>query len=201
MSFKVDKVFGQEGLIASYLKGYEYRAGQIKMAEAVMRAFEEKKHLIVEAGTGTGKTLAYLVPAIAAALGKRAACHHFDRHQKFAGAIDGKGHTFSAANRAEKVLRRIYERQGQLRLPLPRQKSGDHADTRRRRRDRPFQGGPRMGRRDQRPATAPNSYLPENLPFWNRVIARREICIGQKCPDFEPCFITRAGRGPRKPIS
>src|SRR5215204_2900199 len=38
------------------------------MAEAVLRAFEEKKHLIVEAGTGTGKTLAYLVPAIAAAL-------------------------------------------------------------------------------------------------------------------------------------
>ena len=39
------------------------------MARAVMRAFEEKRHLIVEAGTGTGKTLAYLVPAVAAALG------------------------------------------------------------------------------------------------------------------------------------
>jgi ATP-dependent DNA helicase DinG len=36
-----------------------------------LRAFEEKKHLIVEAGTGTGKTLAYLVPAIAAALGQK----------------------------------------------------------------------------------------------------------------------------------
>ena len=41
------------------------------MARAVMRAFEEKRHLIVEAGTGTGKTLAYLVPAVAAALGGR----------------------------------------------------------------------------------------------------------------------------------
>ena len=35
------------------------------------------------------------------------------------------------------------------------------------------------------------TYLPENLPFWNRVNARSDICIGQKCPDFEPCFITR----------
>ena len=66
----MDKIFGTYGLIAKTLGDYEHRAGQIKMAEAVMRAFEEKKHLIVEAGTGTGKTLAYLVPAIAAAIGK-----------------------------------------------------------------------------------------------------------------------------------
>src|SRR5260370_31417843 len=50
---------------------YEYRPGQIEMARAVMHAFEKKRHLIVEAGTGTGKTLAYLVPAVAAALGGR----------------------------------------------------------------------------------------------------------------------------------
>ena len=66
----MDKIFGKDGLIAKYHKEYEYRPGQVKMAEAVLRAFEEKKHLIVEAGTGTGKTLAYLVPAIAAALGQ-----------------------------------------------------------------------------------------------------------------------------------
>jgi ATP-dependent DNA helicase DinG len=63
------EVFGPEGLIAKAHPEYEYRPGQIEMARAVMRAFEEKRHLIVEAGTGTGKTLAYLVPAVAAALG------------------------------------------------------------------------------------------------------------------------------------
>src|ERR1043165_7554106 len=62
------EVFGPEGLIARAHPEYEYRPGQIEMAEAVLRAFEEKRHLIVEAGTGTGKTLAYLVPAIAAAV-------------------------------------------------------------------------------------------------------------------------------------
>jgi ATP-dependent DNA helicase DinG len=63
------EVFGPDGLIAAAHPEYEYRPGQVEMARAVMRAFEEKRHLIVEAGTGTGKTLAYLVPAIAAALG------------------------------------------------------------------------------------------------------------------------------------
>ncbi len=63
------EVFGPDGLIAKAHTEYEYRPGQIEMAQAVMRAFEDKRHLIVEAGTGTGKTLAYLVPAVAAALG------------------------------------------------------------------------------------------------------------------------------------
>ena len=43
---------------------YEFRRGQLQMAQAVEQALEEKRHLIVEAGTGTGKTLAYLVPVI-----------------------------------------------------------------------------------------------------------------------------------------
>src|SRR5215210_1157922 len=63
----MEEIFGRGGLIARAHPDYEYRPGQIEMAEAVLRAFEEKRHLIVEAGTGTGKTLAYLVPAIAAA--------------------------------------------------------------------------------------------------------------------------------------
>src|SRR5207302_10624737 len=63
------EVFGPGGLIAKAHPEYEHRPGQIDMAEAVLRAFEQKHHLIVEAGTGTGKALAYLVPAIAATWG------------------------------------------------------------------------------------------------------------------------------------
>ena len=65
-------VFGPEGLVAKAHPEYEHRPGQVRMAEAVMQAFESKRHLIVEAGTGTGKTLAYLIPAIAAACGSGA---------------------------------------------------------------------------------------------------------------------------------
>ena len=67
----METIFGPDGLIARAHPEYEHRPGQIEMARAVVRAFENRKHLIVEAGTGTGKTLAYLVPAVAAALGGR----------------------------------------------------------------------------------------------------------------------------------
>src|SRR5438067_12143914 len=67
----MQEIFGPEGLIAKTHPEYEHRPGQIDMAEAVLRAFDDKHHLIVEAGTGTGKTLAYLVPAVAAAVGGR----------------------------------------------------------------------------------------------------------------------------------
>src|SRR5271154_3023693 len=56
--------FSRHGLLSKWHPRYEYRAGQLEMAEAIESAMTEKKHLLVEAGTGTGKTLAYLVPAI-----------------------------------------------------------------------------------------------------------------------------------------
>ena len=56
--------FGPGGVLAKSHPAYEFRRGQLQMAEAVEQALAEKRHLIVEAGTGTGKTLAYLVPVI-----------------------------------------------------------------------------------------------------------------------------------------
>src|ERR1035438_7192706 len=56
--------FSRHGTLSKWHPKYEYRHGQVEMAEAVESALAEKRHLIVEAGTGTGKTLAYLVPAL-----------------------------------------------------------------------------------------------------------------------------------------
>ena len=56
--------FAPGGVLARTHPAYEYRRGQLQMAQAVEQALEEKRHLIVEAGTGTGKTLAYLMPVI-----------------------------------------------------------------------------------------------------------------------------------------
>ena len=56
--------FGPGGLLARTHPAYEFRRGQLQMAEAVEQALQEKRHLIVEAGTGTGKTLAYLLPVM-----------------------------------------------------------------------------------------------------------------------------------------
>src|SRR5271170_8524524 len=56
--------FAPGGVLSRTHPAYEFRRGQLQMAQAVEQALEEKRHLIVEAGTGTGKTLAYLVPVI-----------------------------------------------------------------------------------------------------------------------------------------
>src|SRR5262245_614964 len=63
----IDDILGPNGLIAGRLKNYEHRPQQVQMARAVERAIAEKHHLMAEAGTGVGKSFAYLVPAILAA--------------------------------------------------------------------------------------------------------------------------------------
>src|SRR5215813_3050031 len=61
----MQEVFGPGGLLERCMTaGYEHRAAQLEMAETVHEAFRSHRHAIVEAGTGTGKTLAYLLPAI-----------------------------------------------------------------------------------------------------------------------------------------
>jgi len=56
--------FSPGGVLSKTHPAYEFRGGQLQMAQAVEQALEQKRHLIVEAGTGTGKTLAYLLPVI-----------------------------------------------------------------------------------------------------------------------------------------
>src|SRR5271157_4875756 len=61
-------ILGPGGAVARRLPAYELRSQQLEMAQAVARAIERPGHLIVEAGTGVGKSFAYLVPAIQAAV-------------------------------------------------------------------------------------------------------------------------------------
>ena len=70
--------FAPGGILARSPLPYEYRPGQLEMAKAVERALTEQRHLIVEAGTGTGKTLAYLLPALRT---RRSSGHHLHRNQ------------------------------------------------------------------------------------------------------------------------
>lgn len=187
----MDKIFGKDGLIAKYHKEYEYRPGQVKMAEAVLRAFEEKKHLIVEAGTGTGKTLAYLVPAIAAALGqnrriiistgtKNLQEQLMEKDIPFLQKILPK--KFSASYMKGRsnyaCLYRVKKAETQ-----PILESLDEYDS--------FQQVSRWTRDSETGDRAELTDLPENLSYWSQINAKGEICLGQKCPDFEPCFITR----------
>ena len=187
----MEEIFGKSGLIAKYHKDYEYRLGQIKMAEAVLRAFEAKKHLIVEAGTGTGKTLAYLVPAIAAALGQKKRIiistgtknlqeQLMEKDIPFLQKVLPK--KFSAAYMKGRsnyaCLYRIAKAENQ-----PILEGLDEMDY--------FEEIRHWARESQTGDRAELVNLPENLPFWGRINAKSETCLGQKCPDYEPCFVTR----------
>ncbi len=187
----MEEIFGRSGLIARAHPDYEYRPGQIEMAEAVLRAFAEKRHLIVEAGTGTGKTLAYLVPAIAAAVsnGGRVIISTGTKNlqeqlmekdvpflqnvlpRKFTAAYMKGRSNYACLQRIKRaetspVLEGLDELDyfDEVRQWTRESQTGDRAEL--------------IG-------------LPERLPFWRHIDARSEICTGQKCPDFDPCFITR----------
>ena len=187
----MEEIFGRTGLIAKHHKDYEYRIGQIKMAEAVLRAFEEKKHLIVEAGTGTGKTLAYLVPAIAAALGQKKRIiistgtknlqeQLMEKDIPFLQKVMPKKFTaaYMKGRSNYACLYRIAKAENQ-----PILEGLDEMDY--------FEEVRHWARESPTGDRAELVNLPENLSFWGRINAKSETCLGQKCPDFEPCFVTR----------
>ena len=187
----IEQVFGHGGLVARFHDDYEYREGQIRMAEAIATAFTDKKHLVVEAGTGTGKTLAYLIPAIA---------HSGKNNKRVIVSTGTKNLQEQLMEKDIPFLQRI----------LPKKFSAAYMKGRAN-----YACLYRLHKSDQQPILdgiediahfrevrewaretkigdrAELNDLPENLSFWNRINARSDICIGQKCPDYEPCFITK----------
>jgi ATP-dependent DNA helicase DinG len=185
------EVFGPDGLIAAAHPEYEYRPGQMDMARAVMRAFEEKRHLIVEAGTGTGKTLAYLVPAVAAALGgngrvivstgtKNLQEQLMEKDIPFLQNVLPKpfAATYMKGRNNYLCLNRLARAQS-----APVLEGLDEVDY--------FEEVSQWSRETEIGDRAELSNLPESLSFWRHIDARSESCLGQKCPDYDACFITR----------
>jgi ATP-dependent DNA helicase DinG len=185
------EVFGPDGLIAKAHPEYEYRPGQIEMARAVMRAFEDKRHLIVEAGTGTGKTLAYLVPAVAAALGGNGRVIVSTGTKNLQEQLMEKDIPF-LQNVLPKPFAATYMKGRSNYLCLNRLGRAhsapvldglDEVDY--------FEEVSQWSRETETGDRAELSNLPESLSFWRHIDARSESCLGQKCPEFDACFITR----------
>lgn len=180
-------IFGPEGLIARYHPNYEYRPGQVEMAEAVARTLSEGGITLIEAGTGTGKTLAYLIPALAA--GRRVIVSTATKNLQeqlvnkdipfLQDVIKRDFRAVCMKGRANYVcLHKLKKAESQ---PIFEDMSElDAFDEIRR-----WAGKTETGDR------AELTELPENLSFWQHIDARAESCIGQKCPDFDDCFITR----------
>jgi len=166
--------------------GYEHRRSQREMAELVEEAFRAKRHLIVEAGTGTGKTLAYLIPAIRS--GRRVVVSTATKslqEQLYAKDIPFLQKNFAPElkvavmkGRANFLCRqKVHQMEGQ-----PVLKGLEELDwfTQIRDWERLTETGDR----------AELNFLPDDADLWTRLDARRETCTGQKCPEFQRCFIT-----------
>jgi ATP-dependent DNA helicase DinG len=182
----VRQFFGRKGLLSEWHPNYEFRSGQLDMAEAIESALSDKKHLIVEAGTGTGKTLAYLVPAILS--GRRVVIStgtknlqeqlffkdipFLEKHLGPLRACYMKGRANYACRQkiydAEKepVLEGL-EEVADFQIIRDWEKSTETGDR------------------------AEIKTLPESSGAWAKIDARGERCTGQKCQQFERCFITK----------
>jgi ATP-dependent DNA helicase DinG len=187
----MESVFGPNGVIARAHPEYEYRPGQVQMAEAVLRAFESQRHLIVEAGTGTGKTLAYLVPAIALAAKEKKRIIISTGTKNLQEQLMEKDIPFLQRVFPGKFIAAYMKGRGNYAClnkvkkaeSQPVLENMDEIDY--------FTEVSRWTRESNIGDRAELAGLPEYLSFWRYIDARAETCLGQKCPDFEPCFITK----------
>jgi ATP-dependent DNA helicase DinG len=173
---------------------YEFRRGQLQMAQAVEQALQERRHLIVEAGTGTGKTLAYLMPVIRS--GKRVIISTGTKNlqeQLFYKDIPFLEQALYADSGARLSVCYMKGRNNYL----CRKKLYDLTDQ-------PVLSG--LEEIEQYRAIAAwekvtssgdraeLSELPEASLLWHKLDARADACTGQKCSQFDRCFITEMRR-------
>ena len=183
----MQEIFGPGGFLDKcMIGGYEHRPGQLQMAEAVDHAFENHHHAILEAGTGTGKTLAYLIPAICS--GRRVVVStatkslqeqlyqkdvpflqkHFAPDWKVA-VMKGRSNFLCLAKMhamgEQPLLKGMEEMDAfrQIRDWAKLTETGDRTEL---------------------------TFLPDDSELWSRIDARRDTCTGKKCPQFEQCFLT-----------
>ncbi|MFN0277333.1 MAG: ATP-dependent DNA helicase [Pyrinomonadaceae bacterium] len=187
----IEKVFGSTGLLAQFHQNYEYREGQIKMAEAIEEAFNKKKHLIVEAGTGTGKTLAYLIPAIGESIRKKKRIVISTGTKNLQEQLMDKDIPFLQKIVPKKFIAAYMKGRSNYACIYRLHKNGDQAVLDGMDQIDHFRHVVDWSRETKTGDRAELTYLPENLSFWKSINAKGETCIGQKCIDYEPCFITR----------
>ncbi len=193
-SYSLYQFFAPGGLLSRSHPAYEFRRGQLQMAQAVEQALEEKRHLIVEAGTGTGKTLAYLMPVIRS--GKRVLISTGTKNlqeQLFYKDIP--------------FLEQALYPNGEAKLRVCYMKGRGNYVCRKKLydlTDQPVLSGleeieqyraiAAWEKTTQTGDRAELASLPEASALWPKLDARSETCLGQKCSAFERCFITEMHR-------
>ncbi len=195
MDVPVASALGPDGPVARALDGYEHRAEQAAMAEAVDRAFRGGHHLMVEAGTGVGKSFAYLVPAIHQAARERRrvviSTYTISLQEQLiekdlpalkaaldedfeAVLVKGRANYLClrrleiASRRAQMLFETTFEQRELKRIEAWAMKTQDGS----------------LSDMDPQPARR----------VWDRVCAEHGNCRGRRCPHEKRCFYQRARR-------
>ncbi len=181
--------FAPGGMLARSTLAFEHRPGQFEMARAVESALTDKRHLIVEAGTGTGKTLAYLLPALRMARERQQRIiistgtknlqeQLYFKDVPFLESILGPLKVCYMKGRANYLCRhKLYALRTAPLLNGFEEIAQFHAIS-------AWEADTPTGDR------AEIDELPENSLLWQKLDARTEACLGQSCADYERCFIT-----------
>lgn len=183
--FTLDEIFSSGGILAGRLPSYEYRPSQKEMAEAVLEAIESPHALFVEAGTGTGKTLAYLIPAL---FSRRrvivsTATRNLQDQLFFKDIPFIREHLFPNLAVTYMKGRGNYLCLWKLHEPSPR------PDV--------FQGAElekksliQWAKETQTGDRSELEWIADDDLRWRHLDARSETCTGQKCAYFDQCFVT-----------
>lgn len=189
-SLNVRKFFGRNGVLSQAHPSYEFRPGQLEMALEVESALTEKRHLLVEAGTGTGKTLAYLVPSILS--GKRVVISTGTKNLQeqlywkdvpFLQSLFDRPLAVSyMKGRGNYVCRqKVYDADREPVLAG----LGELHD---------FQIIREWEKETETGDRSELAELAEDSSAWAKLNAHGDYCSGQKCKQFERCFITEMHR-------
>ncbi len=181
--------FGPDGLLTQRLPGFSYRAPQQAMAETIAAVMEAREQLICEAGTGTGKTFAYLVPALLC--GRKVLISTGTRnlqdqlfHRDLPQVREALGLPVRVAllkGRGNYLCRH--------RLTLALDDPARH-DPELRGQLRQVQDWSKATRRGDVAELA----LPEDAPVWPAVTSSADNCLGQLCPEWQDCHLLAARR-------
>src|SRR6516162_3832262 len=181
----MQEFFGPGGILEQRLDDYEHRPSQIRMAQAVHRALEEQNHVIIEAGTGTGKTLAYLLPAlvhghrILVSTGTKTLQDQiFYKDIPLLESVLGRPIRAAYLKGRNNYLCRIkLETLHAEGLFSPREL-------------RSFQSIVDWAQETETGDRAELGSIGDDSELWSRMDARRDRCMGTKCKDYERCFLT-----------
>jgi ATP-dependent DNA helicase DinG len=178
--------FGPRGLLARALPSYEPRPAQEVLSEAVGKTLREGGILLAEAGTGTGKTLAYLLPAVD--LGRRVVVSTGTKNLQEQLILKDLPLLARALGRDLSVA--VMKGRGNYLCKL-RFASFSQAGTFTRFEEIPlFRAVESWSASTQTGDRGEIADLPDGAAFWREISAASENCIGQSCPDFDQCFVT-----------